>query len=120
MESTIISIGKKAIDDKEPLLILFGEKATPLLKEYSLIQSFKKTPTAFRLQAGDVLKFDNQEYKIEHIGQSANENLTNLGHVSLVFGELPTEDSFANGIYLSPHVVPELHIGSHIIYPGDE
>ena len=100
IHATIKEIGAKAVSDQEPILILFDQTAT----------------SAFQLKKGGMISFDQQEYTIDYVGTMANENLTSVGHVTLIF-ESHTEDSgIANGIYLSPHQLPELHVGTEIKY----
>ena len=42
IKSKITAIGPQAIDEKQPLLILFGETASERLREVSLIHGFRK------------------------------------------------------------------------------
>ncbi len=69
------------------------------------------------LQVGDKLSFGNQSYQVNKVGRLANENLKELGHVTLVFGPLPTHDELVNAIYLQPHMLPKLEVGMSITYP---
>ena len=43
MQSTVIQIGKDAIDKDDPVVILFGETATEALQNVSVIQRFEQT-----------------------------------------------------------------------------
>lgn len=115
IHATIKEIGAKAVSDQEPILILFDQTATSALRNYSIIQEIS-SKEAFQLKKGGMISFDQQEYTIDYVGTMANENLTSVGHVTLIF-ESHTEDSgIANGIYLSPHQLPELHVGTEIKY----
>ena len=114
MKATITHIGSQAIDPKEPMLILFDETATPALREYSVVQHFAE-PDEITLTPGMTLRFDDQAYQVAAVGRMANQNLNELGHVTLIFGDEGAEN-IANGVYLTPHVLPELHVESQIYY----
>lgn len=116
MESEIIKVGEKAWDETEPMLILFGEKVTPELLPYSIVQKFSTEKSVAELHEGGSLTFGDQVYKIEKIGRLANANLKELGHVTLVFGPLPTHDELVNAIYLNPHTLPQVAVGMKIHY----
>jgi len=114
-QATISEIGTSAINSEEPMLILFDQSATSALRDYTIIQEFS-TKENFSLNQGDQISFDQQEYTIEHVGPLANENLTTVGHVTLVFEEPPAGDRIVNGIYLSPYQLPEITVGTTIDY----
>ena len=58
--STIKKIGKKAIDNKDGMVILFGEGANKDLEDVSVIQKFSyETPVkGFVFKKGDTLTVD--------------------------------------------------------------
>lgn len=114
-QATITEIGTSAINSEEPMLILFDQSATSALRDYTIIQEFS-TKENFSLDQGDRISFGHQEYTIEHVGPLANENLTTVGHVTLVFEEPPAGDRIVNGIYLSPYKLPQINIGTTIEY----
>lgn len=115
MKATVTEIGEHALDGKEPMIILFGERATDSLKEYSVIQKFEESGE-LDVKVGDQLKIDEIVYSVEHVGSFANANLNSISHVTLIFSEVPEEDAVVNGIYLSPTTVPTVKVGSVIEY----
>ncbi|MBO0469599.1 PTS glucitol/sorbitol transporter subunit IIA [Enterococcus sp. DIV0242_7C1] len=115
MKAIVTEIGAKALDEKEPMIILFGESATEGLKEYSVIQKFQET-RSLKMKEGDRLKIDEQEYTIRYVGSYANENLNSIAHVTLVFTDIPEEDPIVNGLYLDPTTLPKIQIGTTIDY----
>ncbi|MBO0422845.1 PTS sorbitol transporter subunit IIA [Enterococcus plantarum] len=115
MKAVITEIGSRALDEKEPMIILFGESATEALKEYSVIQKFQEDQS-LEVKKGDLLKIDDQEYTIDYVGSFANNNLKSIAHVTLVFADVPKEDAIVNGVYLTPKVFPTLKVGSTIEY----
>ncbi|MEY8445482.1 PTS glucitol/sorbitol transporter subunit IIA [Enterococcus ratti] len=115
IHATIKEIGKEAVSEKEPILILFDQTATSILRNYSVIQEITSNER-FSLKKGGILSFDQQEYTIEHVGTMANENLNTVGHVTLIFDRYSKENSIANGIYLTPYHLPKIKIGTQIEY----
>lgn len=115
MKATVTEIGASALDEKEPMIILFGESATEGLKEYSVIQQFQETPS-LNMKKGDLLKIDKQDYTIQYVGPFANDNLNSIAHVTLVFADVPEEDAIVNGLYLDPSAFPTIKVGSIIEY----
>ncbi|MGM9903226.1 hypothetical protein A5844_001978 [Enterococcus sp. 10A9_DIV0425] len=115
IHAIIKEVGTAAFSEKEPLLILFDQSATAALRNYSIIQEIT-SEVAFSLQIGDSISFDEQEYLIEHIGPLANDNLTTVGHSTLIFGQQSEENKIANGIYLSPYQLPKIKVGTKIVY----
>lgn len=115
MKAVITEIGTQALGGSEPILILFGEGATPALREYSVIQKLEEAGT-FDLTKGDQLIIDGAEYEITYVGSFANANLTSISHVTLVFDKVPETDPIVNALYLSSKGVPEIKIGTKIEY----
>ncbi|WP_414838773.1 PTS glucitol/sorbitol transporter subunit IIA [Carnobacterium sp. TMP28] len=113
---TVTSIGEQAISKKDPIIILFGEQATKDLRSVSIIQSFKEGQEKVKLMPGKSVFFDDQEYTILEVGSLANEHLNTIGHVTLHFSEVPSEDRLASGLYLKPFKVPKIKVGSMIHY----
>nr|WP_034553319.1 PTS glucitol/sorbitol transporter subunit IIA [Carnobacterium funditum] len=110
------AIGEHAISKKDPIIILFGEQATEDLRSVSIIQSFKEDQSRVELKPGYSVFFDDQEYTILEVGSLANENLNTIGHVTLDFSEVPSEDRLASGVYLKPFKLPKIEIGTIIHY----
>ena len=83
IHATIKEIGAKAVSDQEPILILFDQTATSALRNYSIIQEIS-SKRSLQLKKGGMISFDQQEYTIDYVGTMANENLTSVGHVTLI------------------------------------
>ncbi|MEJ7461781.1 PTS glucitol/sorbitol transporter subunit IIA, partial [Staphylococcus warneri] len=60
-QGTIKAIGPQAIDQKEKMLIFFGDQATEILREYSVIQSIPDSQDLV-VENGDTLIFGDQSY----------------------------------------------------------
>lgn len=113
---TVTAIGENAISKKDPMIILFGEQATEEIRTVAIIQSFEEDKETVKLQTGDTISFDEKVYTIETVGSLANENLNTIGHVTLSFSEVPKDDRIESGIYLAPHELPEVSVGTKISY----
>ncbi|MEY8662085.1 PTS glucitol/sorbitol transporter subunit IIA [Ligilactobacillus faecis] len=118
IKSEVMAIGPEAISDKEPMLILFDESASERLREVSVIQRFENDATKnYDLQVGSKIQIDAKEYTVKYLGELVESNLTSIGHTVFNFKELPSKEHLQeNVIYLEPHVLPQIKVGSQIIY----
>lgn len=116
MKSKITHIGKDAIDKTEPILVLFGEQASPAIKNVSILQLFEKEDYTFNLNEEDQITFGDQVYTIQHVGENVNANLQSLGHVTLVFQKFDHENFLETSVYVSPYELPELSKDMEIQY----
>ncbi|MBD9205713.1 MAG: PTS glucose transporter subunit IIA [Lactobacillus ruminis] len=116
IKSKITAIGPQAIDEKQPLLILFGETASERLREVSLIHGFENDPIGgYDIKKGSKVRIGSSEYEVEFVGQLVESNLTSIGHTVLAFKEVP-ETPQENAIYLKPHAIPKIEIGTEIVF----
>lgn len=116
IKTQITAIGDSAINTKDPLIILFGEQATEELRKVSVIQKTVSIEKKIDLHPGGTVTFGEQVYSIQHVGSLANANFNSIGHITLIFSELPEdkEDRIENGVYLMPHELPILSVGTEI------
>lgn len=113
-QGTIKAIGPQAIDQKEKMLIFFGDQATEILREYSVIQSIPDSQDLV-VENGDTLIFGDQSYTVTHVGPIANQILQTIQHVTFIFDEVP-EEQLTSAIYLEPFNLPALEVGMKVIY----
>jgi PTS system glucitol/sorbitol-specific IIA component len=118
MKSVITAIGTDAVTQDEPLIILFNETATKLIKTSAVIQKFTDNEL-FDLKENDSITFGDQVYTINEVGHMSNSQLQELGHSTLLFEEPTEEKLYANGIYLTPTQLPNLEVGMEIVYKGE-
>lgn len=80
----IVEVGPN-VDDmlQTGLLILFNQKAPEDLKPFCVITEENKQHG--QIEVGDIITIGDRSYTITAIGNVANENLYNLGHISLCF-----------------------------------
>jgi PTS system glucitol/sorbitol-specific IIA component len=111
-QGKILSIGPLVEDFKQAgILVFFGENAPEELIEFSIIHDAceLKKPLA----AGDMVSINNVKFKILAVGDVANTNLANLGHLILKFNgdhiaRLPGD------VNLEAKPVPEILVGTEI------
>lgn len=83
-QTTFTKIGNFARDAlEEGMLITFKQGAPADLEDYCFIHSHGALQEEF--EAGDVAEFDGAEYIITAVGDVANDNLRDLGHVTWRF-----------------------------------
>lgn len=112
----IVAIGKEAIDENEKILLFFGNGATEGLKRYSVIQEISD-PKTIEIKQGDQITFGDKSYVVTFTGNTVNQNLHSLQHVTFVFDEVPETNVIANGVYLAPDALPKIAVGMTVTYP---
>jgi len=93
------------------LIILFDDSAPEELKAFCAIHNGSEIKG--KVKVGDKLLIDNQVYTITAVGDVANKNLKNLGHVVLKFDgnarpELP------GYLHLTPSLTSRITIGTEL------
>ena len=85
--TNVSNIGKKAVDNKDGMVILFGEGANKDLEDVSVIQKFStETPVSgFVFKKGDTITVDGQTYVANYVGPMVESNMKALGHATLFF-----------------------------------
>lgn len=80
----IISIGPFVDEFRQAgILVFFGQEAPEELVEFSIIHD--ATNLVEPLDIGDTVYIGEQDYKVFAVGDVANTNLANLGHLILKF-----------------------------------
>lgn len=100
--TTITAIGENAIDEKENIVILFGEQATPEIQKIAILQKFdEQTPeNDFVFKKGDSVTIDGQTYLANYVGQLVQSNVRAIGHATLIFTDKLPEQPMQNAVYL--------------------
>lgn len=115
--ANIKKIGKKAVDNKDGMVILFGEGANKDLEDVSVIQKFStETPVSgFVFKKGDTITVDGQTY----VGPMVESNMKALGHATLFFNRPVSKTPLANAIYFDPDIdqpLPNFKVDDDIVY----
>lgn len=117
----IKKIGKKAVDSKDGMVILFGEGVNKELEDASVIQKFDpETPASnFVFKKGDTIIIDGQTYVANYVGPMVESNMRALAHATLFFNRPVSKAPLANAIYFDPDVqqpLPTFRVDDDIVY----
>ena len=92
-------------------MVFFGEGAPPELVEFSFIHNGKNLKKD--LEIGDVILIDEEKFRILAVGEVANENFRNLGHLIIKFnGKLKAV--LPGDVCVEQKKVPEIKVGSSL------
>ncbi|MGN0417900.1 PTS glucitol/sorbitol transporter subunit IIA [Anaerostipes faecalis] len=106
--------GKGAMVDAfcgEGIFVTFGDNAPDTLKDFCY--SIDVAPVNGEVKPGCKLVIDGKEFEIVKVGEVANENLANLGHVTYNFNGIDGE-CLPGTICVEKAELPALDIGSTI------
>ena len=92
-------------------LIIFGDEAPAELKDYCY--SVDVTPITGTIQPGQVLHFDDQEYRITCVGEEVPLTLQGLGHCTIRFSG-DTKAELAGTLYVEKAPLPKIGVGTKI------
>ncbi|MCH4172538.1 MAG: PTS glucitol/sorbitol transporter subunit IIA [Lactobacillus sp.] len=120
VQAQITKIGNNAISAKDPMVILFGEQATDVLENVSVIQKFesKSAQRALDLKVGATIQIDDLTFNVLQVGELVKPNLTTIGHVTLIFKQPTKDDQMQNAVYLrnASQQLPIFKVGGKITY----
>ena len=89
--STVTRIGADAQDMIDAgVLILFGEPVPPALADVSIVHDHAQAATR-DIAPGDTFRCGEQTFQVDAVGNLANTNLRELGHV-VVYVNQPDQD----------------------------
>jgi PTS system glucitol/sorbitol-specific IIA component len=98
------------------LLIWFAEGAPEELHFFSVLH--RPTVTTGGVRPGDTVRIDDRAYRVTAVGEVANDNMVNLGHMDLkANGE--TEPPLPGDICLEKLPLPEPGPGTTLVIEGD-
>lgn len=111
-KTKIIEIGELVPEFKaEQLLVTFGPQATPELRDMSVIHEVEESePDPLKL--GKTITIGKNKYNITGVGNEANANLAELGHISIYFRD--EEQVLPGAIAVEPYEFPDVEIGDYI------
>ena len=93
------------------IIVLFGENAPEELVEFSVIHDGKELLSP--LEAGDIVQVDDEQFSILAVGDVANDNFKNIGHLVLKFnGE--SEVEMPGDVCVENRPLPPISVGSLI------
>jgi PTS system glucitol/sorbitol-specific IIA component len=97
---------------EDKILILFGPQAPKELREMSVIHEFEDLEVE-PLKQGGTIQFGNESFTITAIGDHANKNFKELGHISIYFQD-PMEEVLPGAVFAAPHSFPIINEGTVI------
>lgn len=109
-ENEIKAIGPMA-QAFEGIIVIFGDNAPDEIKDFCYSTSVN--PINGTIAAGQILKFDDQEYKITAVGDEAPHTLAGLGHCTINFSG-QTEVDLPGTIYVENKAMPEVKVGTKL------
>ena len=115
-ECTITNIGPYVSEFLDAgIVVLFGADAPEELVEFSIIHDGKELKEA--LKPGDKVWIDSEQFDILAVGEIANKNFSNLGHLILKFNgqEVP---EMPGDVCLNEKELPVISVGSKIKIEG--
>lgn len=109
-QSTVTDIGELVpAFIAEGMLVFFGEGAPEELRDFCIMHEVSHKQDA--LKVGDVVSIDDFEAEILAVGDVANENLMNLGHLNLKANG-NTEADLPGDVCIAEVELPEIRVGT--------
>ncbi len=97
--------------------ILFGEPLPDALAEVSLVHKTREQPSR-PIRAGDTLELGGVVLTLDEVGELANLNLTDLGHI-VVYVNSPEQELLPGAVKASGPSRPHPTVGSPIVIRGE-
>ena len=95
----------------EGILVFFGEGAPEELLDFAIIHTH--TELTSPVQPGDNIVFEDQSFKVTAVGDVANENLANLGHLVMKTNGA-SEPEMPGDVCVEAKPLPEITVGMRI------
>lgn len=112
-KTEVIRLGSEAGDMLEQnLLVLFGQEVPEILTDMVFVHN--NNEVLAEPEKGDFLLVDDQKFEILRVGGAVYQNLSQLGHCTLTFGENPDQEILPGSIYLKSLRAPKAGVGSII------
>jgi PTS system glucitol/sorbitol-specific IIA component len=99
------------------ILVFFGQGAPPELAEFSVLT--EPCELAEDVEPGDWIVIGEQRYQVTAVGDVANTNLRNLGHLVLKCNGL-TEPELPGDVCVEAKDLPPIEVGTVVRILGEE
>lgn len=111
-ESTVFAIGDLVPAFREQgMLVFFGANAPEELHDFCILHKVEHQED--QLKPGDIVTLDESSFAVLAVGDVANENLMNLGHLNLKANGLPNAE-LPGDVNIAVQELPEINIGTKI------
>lgn len=115
LSTSIVELGEQSEElVNNNMVILFDKDAPEAIRNYCLLIDNHRFED--EIVAGDSLSVDGTPFVITKVGDAANENLKNLGHVTLSFGKKNFEDILPGSIHLEEPLLQKIKQGSKLSF----
>lgn len=115
--TTVTAVGEQVPEFVgQGLLIWFAEGAPEELHFFAVLH--RPTVTTGGVRAGDVVRIDDTAFRVTAVGEVANDNMVNLGHMDLKANGA-TEAPLPGDICLEELPLPEPRPGTELVIEGD-
>ncbi|MEO1768459.1 PTS glucitol/sorbitol transporter subunit IIA [Candidatus Enterococcus ferrettii] len=114
IRSTVLSVGEMAYFEDYPMLILFNETAPDELKEVCIVHRFDDPIQEMMLVKKGRIILGQQELHIQEIGSVANQNFTQLGHITLQFPTAEKAEVLPGAVLVAESEIPRISAGEQI------
>ena len=115
--TTVTAVGEQVPEFiGQGLLIWFAEGAPEELHFFAGLH--RPTVTAGGVRAGDVVRIDDTAFRVTAVGEVANENMVNLGHMDLKANGA-AEAPLPGDICLEELPLPEPRPGTTLVIEGE-
>jgi PTS system glucitol/sorbitol-specific IIA component len=110
-QSTVTEIGELVpAFIAEGMLVFFGEGAPEELRDFCIMHEVSHKQD--QVMVGDFFAIDDHEFEILAVGDVANENLMNLGHLNLKANGNNQAD-LPGDVCIAEVELPEIRVGAH-------
>lgn len=96
----------------EKMIVLFNDNAPDELAEFCVIH--KGNELVDTICEGDILKINGQEYPIIKFGEVVQDNLGNLGHITIKFDGAKTDEILEGSLHVEEKEAQLPDVGSTI------
>ena len=115
--TTVTAVGEQVPEFAgQGLLIWFAEGAPEELHFFAVLH--RPTVTTGGVRPGDVVRIDDKAFRVTAVGEVANDNMVNLGHMDLKANGA-TKAPLPGDICLEELPLPEPEPGTELVIEGD-
>ena len=115
--TTVTAVGEQVAEFvSHGLLIWFAEGAPEELHFFSVLH--RPTVSTGGVRPGDTVRIDDQEFRVTAVGEVANDNMVNLGHMDLKANGA-AEAPLPGDICLEELPLPEPLPGTTLVIEGE-
>lgn len=112
LRSRITAIGNAVEEFRAAqVLVFFGEGAPEELAEFSILHAPELNLAS--LSPGDTIRLGSEVFRVLAVGEVANQNLANLGHL-VIKANGRTEPELPGDVCVDAKPLPELRVGDSI------